>query len=310
MSTKSEQLEGEGTDKVCASCSIAAIDDVTLKDCNGGCDLVKYCGDGCQENHRKQHEDECKQRVDEIHDKKLFTQPDISYLGECPLCCLPLSIDSSKSTMMPCCCKWICEGCNYANQKREIEGGLEPRCAFCREPLPESQEEFDKNILNRIKKNDPVAMTSQAKKHYHEGEYGKAFEYLKNAAELGDAGAHFCLGDLYRNGGGVEKDTKKAVYHFEQAAICGHTPARGLLADYEWENGRFDRAAKHYIIAANLGCDISLQHVKELFVKGVVSKEEYAAALRGHQAAINETKSAERNKAEEAVKNGEVVFLE
>src|SRR6056300_1222968 len=198
MSAISEQLEGV-EDEVCASCSIAAIDDVTLKDCNGGCDLVKYCGDGRQENHRKQHEDECKQRVDEIHDKKLFTQPDISYLGECPLCCLPLSIDSSKSTMMPCCCKWICEGCNYANQKREIEGGLEPRCAFCREPLPESQEEFDKNIMNRIKKNDPVAMTSQAKKHYHEGEYGKAFEYLKNAAELGDAGAHFCLGDLYRN---------------------------------------------------------------------------------------------------------------
>jgi len=55
MSAKSEQLEGDGTDEVCACCGIAAIDDVTLKDCDGGCDLVKYCGDGCQINHREQH---------------------------------------------------------------------------------------------------------------------------------------------------------------------------------------------------------------------------------------------------------------
>jgi hypothetical protein len=33
-------------------------------------------------------------------------------------------------------------------------------------------------------------------------------------------------------------------------------------------------------------------------VKGVVSKEEYAAALRGYQDAVNETKSAEREKGE------------
>jgi len=53
----------------------------------------------------------------------------------------------------------------------------------------------------------------------------------------------------------VLKKTKKALYHIEQAAIGGHTAARGLLAVHELNNGRFERAAKHYIIAANLGCD-------------------------------------------------------
>ena len=49
----------------------------------------------------EQHEEECKQREAEIHDnKKLFTQPDISYLEECPICCLPLSIDLKKSMLM------------------------------------------------------------------------------------------------------------------------------------------------------------------------------------------------------------------
>ncbi len=35
----------------CESCGIAAIDDVKLKDCDN-CDLVKYCSEKCQGNHR------------------------------------------------------------------------------------------------------------------------------------------------------------------------------------------------------------------------------------------------------------------
>lgn len=85
---------------------------------------------------------------------------------------------------------------------------------------------------------------------------------------------------------------------FQQAAIGGHPGARGLLACYEMDNRRFERAAKHLIISANLGCDYSLQQIKELFVMGMVSKEYYAAALRGHQAAVDATKNAERGEAE------------
>ena len=53
--------------------------------------------------------------------------------------------------------------CNYTNQKREKEQGLKPRCEFCQEPAPESQEEVDKK---RMKKNNPVAMREVlGKKH-------------------------------------------------------------------------------------------------------------------------------------------------
>jgi hypothetical protein len=40
-----------------------------------------------------------------------------------------------------------------------------------------------------------------------------------------------------------------------------------------------------------------LEAVKDGFVKGSVSKEGYEAALRGHQAAVEATKSARREKA-------------
>ena len=302
---KSEQLEQRhlsDADEVCACCGIAEVDDIKLKDCDGGCDLVKYCSDNCEENHREQHEDDCKRRA-ELHDKDLFPQLDSSYLGECPICCLPLSLHPSKSTLMTCCCKYICNGCHFTNTKRVIEGGLERRCVYCREPAPESKEEHHKRIMERIKKNDTVAMTAMGKTYLGEGDYGKSFEYFTKAAELGDVAAQGCLGLMYRNGNSVvEKDEEKAVYHFEQAAIGGNPTARAFLATHEMENGRFERAARHLIISANLGCDVSLRWVKDLFVQGIVSKEEYADALRGYQAAMDATKSAEREAAEAMTK--------
>jgi hypothetical protein len=295
MSTENS-LELAVSDEVCACCGIAAVDDVKLKNC--ACNLVKYCTVDCQKNHRPQHKKACKKRLAEMHDDDLFGQPDSSHWGECPICCLSLPIDQGKSAMMSCCCKLICQGCNYANVKREIEQGLEHRCAFCREPISESPEERKKRLMERIKKNDPVAMTHMGKKHFAKGDFGKAFEYYTKAAELGDVEAHGCLGRAYCQGEGVEKDMKRAVYHWEQAAIGGHPFSRGLLAAQEMKNNRPERAAKHLTIAANLGCNDSLQQVKELFVKGIVSKEDYAAALRGYQAAVDAMKSSEREKGE------------
>ena len=42
---------------------------------------------------------------------------------------------------------------------------------------------------------------------------------------------------------------------------------------------------KHYIIATNLGLDEALDKVKQGFVDRFVNEEDYASALRGHQAA-------------------------
>jgi len=117
----------------------------------------------------------------------------------------------------------ICDGC-HANVKRETKARLEHRCAFCRELAPKSDGEIEKRIMARVKKNDPVAMAQMGKKHYGQGDYGKAAEYWTTAAELGDVEANAFLGGrMYYDGRGVEKDKKKAIYHLEQAAI-GVTP--------------------------------------------------------------------------------------
>ena len=289
----------EAVEDVCASCGKAAIDGVKLKKC--ACDLVKYCSVDCQKNHRKQHKKACKKRLAEIrdYDKKLFKQPDESYLGECPICCLPLSLDASKSDVTSCCCKQICNGCILANQMRETEQGLEMRCPYCREPVPFTQEGANKNFMERAKVNDPVALFKMGQKCDREGDSDGAIEYYTKAAALGDIGAHFNLSVMYKEGTEVEKDEKKEVYHLEEAAIGGHPSARFNLGLREGRSGRLDRMMKHWIIAAKLGDDDALEALKGGFQRGFsfVSKEKYAAALRGHQAAVDATKSKQREEA-------------
>ncbi len=224
-----------------------------------------------------EYTEECKKRTAELRDKDLFTQPDESHYGDCPICCLPMPLDLSKSTFMDCCSKIICNGCNIANQMRENAVGLQRRCAFCREPAA-GEEECIKRIMKRIKKNDPDAMRYMGKMRYREGDYQTALEYLTKAAELGNAEAHYSLSNMYWEGRGVEKDKEKEMYHLEQAAIAGHPDARHDLGCVEADNGNFDRAVNHLSIAANLGQHHSLKLLRQLYANGHASKEDYAAA--------------------------------
>eukprot|EP00986_Skeletonema_menzelii_P011573 scaffold6013_cov60-Skeletonema_menzelii.AAC.1 len=169
----------------CASCGIAGGDDIKLKDCDD-CDLVKYCSDECQKDHRPQHKRECKKRAVELYDEILFKQPESSCFGDCPICCFPLSIVPKKSGLYSCCSKLICDGCDYANRKREVAGKLQQKCPFCRKAAPKTEEEFKKRLMKRVEANDPVAMGQMGGIRYYEGDYKKAFEYWSKAAALGD----------------------------------------------------------------------------------------------------------------------------
>ena len=281
----------------CASCGVPENNDIKLKKCTA-CYLVRYCGVKCQKEHWKKHKKECKKRAAELRDVLLFKQPESSHYGDCPICFSPLSLDPSKSAMMPCCSKSICIGCDYSNQKREAEQRLERKCAFCRHLRPKSVVEAERILMKRAESNDPVALRQLGSLRRDEGDYKGAIEYWTKAAELGDVMAHYQLSYLYNEGTGVEKDEKKDVYHLEQAAIGGHPEARYHLGFLEGSNDRFERAARHWIIAANLGHDDSMEKVKEFHEVGMVSKDDFASTLRAHHAAVDAMKSPQREAAE------------
>ena len=300
----------EPAEKCCASCGIAEVDEIKLTECDG-CDLVKYCSVNCQRDNISHHLLACRKRAAELRDEMLFKQPAGSHLGDCPICCLPLSLDSNTSTMYSCCSKVVCDGCSCADMLRQLQiirvqshhQYIQPtpsslKCPFCRHPRPGTDEEAYNNLMKRVKANDPFALFDCGRTARDKGDYDGAFKCFTKAAELGDADAHYNLSIMYRYGQGVEKDEKKSIYHAEQAAISGHPEARHGLGAYEGMNGRFERAVEHFIIAANLGLDDAINALKEYYKHGFVSKEDYAAALGAHKAAVDAMKSPQRDAAE------------
>ena len=192
--------------------------------------------------------------------------------------------------------------CHYQTQivgnRIDTERSLENKCLFCRQPTPNSETEFIKIVKKRIEVNDPAAIYELSTRRYEEGDFDIAIEYWTKAAGLGEAGAHYQLSVLYHLGQGVEKDEEKEFYHLEEAAIGGHVDARDHLGVIEWKNKRFERAVTHSVIAANLGHDGAIKMLKVAYAKGQIQKEDFALALRAHQAAVDETKSSQREEAE------------
>ena len=278
----------------CANCGITEVDEVKLEEDCDRCNLVKYCSDKCRGEHREQHDEECKRRKAGLYDRKLFTQPESTHRGECPLCFLPMPLDGEKCAFNSCCSKIICDGCRYAHYKSK---GYE-YCPFCREPIPDDDEKFDERMMKRIKANDPAAISHIGGERYHEGDHDAAVEYFTKAAELRDPEAHNWLGSVYWNGVGVEKDKERAVYHLEKAAIGGHHNARHNLGCVEENNGNMERAVKHFIINANLGDEGSMKVLWKHYSAGNITKEDLEATLRTHQSAIDAMKSAQRDAAE------------
>ena len=284
----------------CASCGVKEGGAIKLKKC-AACHLVSYCGVKCQKDHRPKHKHACKKRAAELHEELLFRQPERIHLDDCPICFLPSPIGPLKSTVMTCCSQFICKGCAYGNYKRAIDAKIPISCPYCRKIAPSSNAEREKRRMARVEANDPVAMSQYGMRICENTKnYPLAFRYLTKAAKMGDSNAHHQLAVMYENGQGVEKDMKKRLYHFEQAAIGGHPYSRYFLGMIHVENRQYDKAVQHWIIACKLGLDDALKSLKLAYQVGWVSKEQYDAASHGHQVAVDATKSEQRKVAEEA----------
>ena len=295
--------ESEADVSCCASCGIAEIDDIKSMSCDG-CNLVKYCSDECMEDHKSEHKEDCKKLAAELRDELLFKQPESTHFGDCPICSLPIPFDGKKFVLNSCCSKFICKGCSYANRMREIELRQNATCPFCRERMPRTTEEAHTQNMKRIEANDPIAICKRGVEQYNKKEYICALEYFTKAAALGSIEAHARLAHLYQHEEGVEKDEGKRVYHLEEAAIGGHPLARYnlgrhelekyRLGRHELENGTLERAMKHWIIAATQGYDAAIKGLMGAFKDGFLKKEVLAATLRAHKAAVDATKSPQR----------------
>ena len=77
----------------------------------------------------------------------------------------------------------------------------------------------------------------------------------------------------------------------------GSVEARNNLGANEYEAGNKHRAFKHFILAASAGNKASLDNVKQGYMHGHITKEEYANTLREYQKSQDEMTSEARDKA-------------
>ena len=286
----------------CAACGKGG-DKESMNICNK-CKMVHYCNAACKKKHKSKHKKKCDRRVAELHDEALFE--DHPPNEDCPICMIPLPLETGKSTYYSCCGKHICDGCIYTMMKEEVrkekkneELGM---CAFCRTLRPSSDEEEVKQYKNLMEKGNAMAC-KQLACYYANGTMGmrqdwvKANELWLKAGELGCAQAYFNLGSSYYHGMGVETDKKKAEHYWELAAMNGNVDARHNLGVIEGIAGNYERAMKHFMVAARAGNNKSLDKVKQGFMRGFVTKDEYGNALRAYQERQDEMKSDTREAA-------------
>mmetsp|Transcript_38393 Transcript_38393/g.86442 ORF Transcript_38393/g.86442 Transcript_38393/m.86442 type:complete len:188 (-) Transcript_38393:480-1043(-) len=131
--------------------------------------------------------------------KKGRTRPEED---ECPLCSLPLPLDSDQSSSNPCCLKLICNGCLLAAMKRSSNMG---KCPFCRTPASDNDQQIIAMMQKRVDAGDPKAMLNLGNQ-YSCGNFGlvkdvrKSLQLCERAADLGLKDAHYRLGFVYHFG--------------------------------------------------------------------------------------------------------------
>ncbi|KAL9186754.1 hypothetical protein ACHAXT_010474 [Thalassiosira profunda] len=286
---------------VCAACGTAG---EGLKKCVA-CKTVRYCNRECQIAHRPAHKRACKQKAAELFEEALFRPPPPR--EECPICFLPLPLSDRRSMYRSCCGKTVCLGCCYAESMgRHLEGKSHAApCPFCRSTnssLPTS--EIIGKLKQRVEANDAEACY-QLGTHYFSGSLGlpqdenEAMNLWNEGIERGSVRCQYTVGITYLFGGdGIERNLDKAKYHFERAAMAGHADARFRLGALDMgQMGNGPRALKHFTIAAKAGHNDSLKAIRECYSRGLVTKEEFAVALRTHKDAQDQMKSEQRDKA-------------
>jgi len=127
-------------------------------------------------------------------------------------------------------------------------------------------------------------------------DHAKALELYRKSAKLENHFADFILSQLYRKGGIVEKDTRKATYHGQLGAMAGNAHARNNLGYDEGNAGNMDRAYKHWMISANDGLVKSMKTIQEGYKRGFVTKDDYAKTIRAYDNSIAEMRSDDRDR--------------
>ena len=219
-----------------------------------------------------------------------------------------LPIQENLQGYYACCGKTICCGCDHQHRIKSRERAAKKgqktvsrTCAFCREPMPKSNEEANARMSKRAELNDRTAVRWLAQSHgYGESglplDHAKCIELMRQSADLGCPSAHYYLGSYHRYGRmGLEQNNGKSLLYFEKAAEGGHVQARHDLGCTVGINGDDIASMRHWRLSASLGSKKSMDSLICCFEDGDLHHGDLAESLRAYYRSITEMKSEDRD---------------
>ena len=261
-----DEIEGRTTPsftppKRCSTCDAPKTSTHKLRNCK--CKGAQYCDAECQKSqwksHKKEHRRLCKEMnlvntegemkeevvVEEVEEegetKETATatatadsQQQEEEEDVCPVCIEALQKDSGKFIRYSCCGKGIHMWCDAGIDASNLSQEQKDSCPLCRAKHPSSNEERIERLRPWVEKGKAWAQ-SMLGEMYRDGEgvdqsYQQARELYNLAASQGDASAQYDLGVMYQEGQGVDQSYEKAAEYYEAAARQGNANAQGNLA--------------------------------------------------------------------------------
>ena len=112
---------------------------------------------------------------------------------------------------------------------------------------------------NEKSRNDPISLRQMGGKYYLERDYDSSFEYYSKAAELGEWCEFFFI-LFVSHWTRCCEGQEKGIVSFGSGCHRRSSYREVQSCSEREEKGRFERAVKHWIIAANLDLDMTSQY--------------------------------------------------
>ena len=229
---------------------------------------------------------------------------------ECPICMLPLPIWLTESINCVICGTTVCMGCVISGSKvharncRDLDQTVEKAmlCPCCRTDTSSYDDEaILKTLMKRANAGQHEAMLRIGRCYFH-GKMGlqqdkeDGLKWLHRAVEGGSGDAAGMFGTLYYSGDGVEQDDDKSLEYYQKATELGDSTAFLLIGHLLMNKGDIEEGILNLRKAAMCGVSGNdlFSELRNYFINGYITKDEYAFTLRENQKACNEMKSDER----------------
>lgn len=144
---------------------------------------------------------------------------------------------------------------------------------------------------------DPIQQLHFGNTYFKQGDYARAEQWFRKAADQGNATAQNNLAYMFRSGRGVSQDFSQAAYWYQKAADQGHMLAQNQLGGL-YHNGQgveqdYSRAAQWFRKAAEQGDASSQGSLATLYQHGKGVGQDFMQAAHWYEkaAAQGEVKS-------------------